>query len=188
MIILSSQVIFSNEIYTDFCKQSNTVTSSGMLVLGSWALANMSTGAYGWANNKGENKYFNQMNFFWNTVNLAISGYALYSNSYIDCTSLSDSVILNNHVDTENLLLINSVLDVAYIGSGFLLKYLSDKYPDRADLLKGYGNSIILQGSFLLIFDLALYGILNDLRSDFSDKIQIAFDYSKMGLNLCIKF
>jgi hypothetical protein len=74
---------------------------------------------------------------------------------------------LNTHLSTEKTLLINSALDVGYIGTGFLLKYFSTKASQRNDLLKGYGNSLILQGGFLLVFDLVLYALLRNERMSF---------------------
>ncbi len=52
----------------------------GMGILGGWALANITIGAYGWSQQSGQESYFHQMNLFWNTVNLGIAGFALYSN------------------------------------------------------------------------------------------------------------
>lgn len=145
-----------------------------MYVLGSWAILNLATGAYGWSQTTGDTKYFHQMNFFWNTVNISIAGIALYSNYTTDLTLLSNEELLNEQMKTERLLLINSGLDVLYIGTGFLLKGLSDRNAGRADLLKGYGNSLILQGGFLLVFDLILYGILRTQRINFLEGMSLS--------------
>ena len=42
--------------------------------------------------------------------------------------------------------------------TGFYLKEKS-KSSSSAERLKGYGNSLLLQGGFLLVFDIALYFI-----------------------------
>jgi hypothetical protein len=54
--------------------------------------------------------------------------------------------------------LLNAGLDVAYIATGFYLKERS-KNSSSSERLRGYGNSLLLQGGFLLMFDVALYFI-----------------------------
>jgi hypothetical protein len=152
---------------TDFYLKSNQINTSGMYVLGGWAVANIAGGAIGWANSTGSAKYFHQMNVFWNTVNLSIAGFALYNNLSSDISLLSADEMLSKHIKTENLYLINAGLDVVYIGTGFLLKHLSTIKPNKKDLLKGYGNSIVLQGGFLMVFDLAMWAVQRNHRLDF---------------------
>lgn len=147
-----------------FGETSMAAGNAGMYVLGSWALANMAAGACGWATLGGEKKYFSQMNLFWNVVNLSIAGIALYSNFSTDIISMTGDELLARHLKTEKLFLINSGLDVGYIGAGFLMRHLSAKSEKRGDLLKGYGNAVILQGGFLLVFDLVMYFVFNDMR------------------------
>lgn len=147
-----------------FGEASMAASNTGMYVLGGWALANMAAGAYGWATFEGEKKYFSQMNLFWNVVNLSIAGIALYSNYSTDLLSITGEELLARHLKTEKLFLINSGLDVGYMGAGFLMRHLSAKSAKRSDLLKGYGNSVILQGGFLLVFDMVMYFIFHDIR------------------------
>jgi hypothetical protein len=153
--------------YDQFYERSLGTTTTGMYVLGSWAIVNMVSGVYGWISYEGDAKYFNQMNFFWNVVNSGIAGFALHENLVTDTSMMKDDGMINRHLRTEKLLLINSVLDLGYIGAGILLKHHSGTSNKRSSLLKGYGNSIILQGSFLLVFDLIMYGVLRDLRTAF---------------------
>lgn len=152
----------------DFARRSYTLNNAGMYVLGSWALLNLGTGAAGWAKYDGEKKYFNQMNFFWNTVNLTIAGVALYNNYQTGYSLLSPQEALSKHLDTEKILLINAGLDAVYISTGFLLKYLGNKAETRKDLLRGYGNSLLLQGAFLLLFDAVLYGLMHQQSTAFT--------------------
>jgi hypothetical protein len=153
--------------HTLFFKQSMKTNNTGMYILGSWAVANLVAGGLGWSQTTGQTKYFHQMNFFWNTVNISIAGFALYSNLNTDINILSSAEMMEKHIKTENLYLINAGLDVLYVGTGFLLKHLATKKLNRHDLLKGYGNSVILQGSFLFIFDLVLWKIQHDHRLNF---------------------
>lgn len=177
-----------DQIYTDFYQKSLRNNNTGMYVLGSWAVANLVIGGVGWNQNSGDTKYFHQMNFFWNTVNLSIAGFALYNNLSGSFEDLTNEMMVQNHYKIEKLYLINGGLDLAYIGTGFLLKNLSQKKEKNKNLLKGYGNSLILQGSFLLVFDAVMWGIQRNHRLQFLENINISFNhinnYSEMGLAL----
>ncbi len=159
----------------DFYTNSNKINTTGMYVLGGWAVANITGGAIGWANSNGSTKYFYQMNLFWNTVNLGIAGFALFNSFNTDISMLSPDELMAKHIKTENLYLINAGLDVVYIGTGFLLKHLSMGNLKKQDLLKGYGNSVILQGGFLMIFDLVMWGIQRSNRLNFLNSTEFSF-------------
>ncbi len=51
---------YPGEFYIKHLKTQNT----GMYILGSWAVANIATGAYGWSQFGGDSKYFHLMNAF----------------------------------------------------------------------------------------------------------------------------
>lgn len=175
-----------NSEMTDFYIKSSQINTSGMYILGGWAVANIAGGAIGWANSTESAKYFHQMNLFWNTVNLGIAGFALYNNLNTDISVIPADEMLAKHIKTENLYLINAGLDVVYIGTGFLLKHLSTKNLKKQDLLKGYGNSVILQGGFLMAFDLAMWVVQRNHRLDFLKNAEFSFiqyeNISKLGV------
>jgi len=77
---------------------------------------------------------------------------------------LTQEELLSKMVKTENLYLINAGLDVLYIGGGFLMRHLANRSVKSYDLLRGYGNAVILQGAFLLVFDAVMYGVVNSHR------------------------
>jgi hypothetical protein len=171
-----------------FAEASLAANNAGMYVLGGWALANMAAGAYGWAAFEGEKKYFNQMNLFWNVVNLSIAGFALYSSYSTDVSLMSEGELLANHLKTERLFLINSGLDVGYMGAGLLMRHLSSSSEKRGDLLKGYGNAVILQGGFLLVFDMVMYFIFHDMRPVNFEPVAVIFDQDAISAGIRIIF
>lgn len=173
--ILTLSPVLAQEDYPSFSSQTINTTNAGMYTLGSWAIANMAVGVYGWSNNSGSSKYFHQMNFFWNTVNLSIAGFALYNNFHTNISELSPEYIMNRHLRIEKILLINAGLDAFYIGTGFLLRHLSLESSKNSALMKGYGNSLILQGGFLMVFDAVMYGILKTQRADFLHNLSVSF-------------
>jgi hypothetical protein len=151
-------------------------------------LVNLSAGAYGWSRNTGQRAYFHQMNFFWNTVNLSIAGFALYSNLNAEYALLSGEELLDMQGRTQRLYLINGALDVGYVATGFLLRYLSTNYPKNELRLRAYGNSVILQGSFLLVFDLVMYGLQRSHRADFLQHLSFSPMQEAWGLALTYQF
>ena len=185
-LLLLSLTVSAQDSFPDFYTQNIKINNTGMYILGSWAVLNIATGAYGWSEYSGDRMYFNQMNLFWNVVNVSIAGFALYSNYTGDISGFSQQELMEKLVKTENILLINAGLDVGYIGTGFLLRHLSGKSDKRADLLKGYGSSLILQGGFLLVFDLVLYGVLRADRMDFLNNVNMAMlpDGFMIGLSI----
>jgi len=164
-----------------FYAKSLQLNSYGMLVLGSWAGANMLTGAYGWRNFNGEKKYFHQMNVLWNMVNLSIAGFAVWSGMHESFNDLSAAAMLSKHLKTENLYLINAGLDVGYMLGGAYLLQLSSKKPTKQALLAGYGKSVILQGAFLFIFDTGMYLIQRNHRLSFDAQLCYNGDFN-LGL------
>ena len=176
--------------YTGFYEKSTGINKTGMYVLGGWAIANIATGSLGWSKTTGSTMRFHQMNLFWNTINLTIAGVALYTYMNSGGAALNSEDIMQQHRKTENLYLINAGLDVLYIGTGFYLKHLSTKKPKKEDLLLGYGNSVILQGAFLLVFDAIMWGIQRNNRHDFIETVQFSFapDYSGLKLGLTFPF
>lgn len=186
--LLLSLTVSAQDSFPDFYTQNIKINNTGMYILGSWAVLNMATGAYGWSKYSGDRMYFHQMNLFWNVVNVSIAGFALYGNYTTDPGSFSQQELMEKMLKTENILLINAGLDIGYIGTGFLLRHLSGKSDKRADLLKGYGSSLILQGGFLLVFDLVLYGVLRADRMDFLNNVNMAMipDGFMIGLSIPI--
>ncbi len=94
----------------------------------------------------------------WNVVNLGIAAFGYLNAVNSDPASMTNVEIIKDFNSLQNFLLLNAGLDVAYIATGFYLKERS-KNSSSSERLKGYGNSLLLQGGFLLVFDIALYFI-----------------------------
>jgi len=169
-----------------FYLKSKSNSNTGMYVLGSWALLNMATGAWGMSTQSGSAKYFYQMNLFWNTVNLGIAGVALVSGNLSDPTSLSPQQMIDKHLLTEKVLLVNAGLDVLYMAGGAFMLGKSKSSVKRPELMKGYGQSLLLQGGFLLVFDLVLYAIQHNLSGNFLQNVQLSLN--PQSFQLAISF
>lgn len=137
-----------------FFERSLSVQKRGMFVLGTWASLNILTGSTGSIFFNKERKYFSQMNAAWNSVNLGIAAFGFYAAQNAD-TSLLSIEIAKELSKFETILLVNAGLDILYVSVGSWLwkKGLNNSSPRHI----GYGKSIVLQGTFLLIFDTVLY-------------------------------
>jgi hypothetical protein len=158
ILLLACFVSFQGSAQLEVFNQERLQLDKGlMLTLGSWGAANLSVGGIGWATApKGEAHYFHQMNFFWNTVNLglAIPGFL---KARKEDTNLTFAQTLRAQNKTETIFLINSGLDIGYISAGLLLRSEARFNSERRDQWMGYGNSLIMQGGFLFLFDLTAY-------------------------------
>ena len=130
-------------------------TKNHLYVLGTWAGLNIIQNSISATNAKGIDRYFCKMNAYWNVVNLAIAGLGLYTAR----NQLNKHyTLLTNYTDQqkiEKLLLLNTGLDAAYIMTGLYLKERGTRLNNEQS--EGFGNSFLLQGGFLLVFDIVQY-------------------------------
>ncbi|MDX9941119.1 MAG: hypothetical protein RBS53_02730 [Bacteroidales bacterium] len=152
---------FSQGGLLDFNLKRQEISRIGMWTLGGWAATNFLVSGIGWARGSGSNMYFHQGNVLWNTVNAGIAGVALYSLYQGDAGSLGFLETIQEHFGMEKTLLFNAGLDVGYMATGFYLHEKARNSTKFHDRFKGYGSALILQGAFLFVFDLVLFGILN---------------------------
>lgn len=149
------------QVLADFNSQRLSINQTGMLVLGTWAIGNIIISPIAARNAIGSEKYFHQMNMGWNAVNLAIAGFGYFTAMKTDPSSFSSWQTIQEQHKMETILLVNAALDVGYMLGGMYLIERSKNTMKHPDRLKGFGQSIILQGAFLFVFDLSLYSILH---------------------------
>ena len=135
------------------------IQKKGMIVLGSWATINVLSSVALNHRLKGSNRYFNQMNGFWNSVNMAIAVGGYFTSKASD--PLTIGTVLMEQSSMEKILLFNAALDIGYMVGGVYLIERSKSISENAKRLKGFGQSIILQGGFLLAFDFIMYGVMH---------------------------
>ena len=140
---------------TDFNKERIKITKQSMLVLGSWSAANLIYAGASVGSAEGSNKYFHQMNMIWGGINITLATIGYLSAKNQDVLSFAKS--LQKQSSLEKTFLFNAGLDVAYIAGGFYLKEKAFNDLRNKDRYKGFGNSIVLQGSALFLFDGVMY-------------------------------
>jgi hypothetical protein len=156
------------------------------LALGGYALANIAVGTVGAGQTAGEAKYFHQMNVYWNLVNLGIAGLGLLGSRKQNAGGETLSQAVRQHENMKQVLLLNTGLDVAYLVGGAYLLERAKTHPDKADQLRGYGKAVLVQGSFLLAFDLVNYFIFKN-RGDKQAQQLLEVTPSGVGIVLPIK-
>ncbi|RMG22297.1 MAG: hypothetical protein D6730_16745 [Bacteroidetes bacterium] len=135
------------------------IQKGAMWTLGGWAVLNIGGGLIARSQSSGSTRYFHEMNALWNTVNLGIALPSLIGAYQTDLTQISRSDALKRQHAIERILMLNIGLNTGYIMTGAFLIERSrrgdtDWKPER---LKGYGQSLLLQGGFLLLFDVTQY-------------------------------
>lgn len=166
-------------------KRINTHKTSAQ-VLGAWAIGNIALGLTLRGGATGPPRYFHTMNVGWNVVNfsLATVSYIRFNQAGKRRYSLEETV--KRSMNSQKLYLLNAGLDMAYVAGGLYLRERSTR-SDNPDQLKGFGNSVILQGGFLFVYDLVLFYIHSRiLRPAFKwmDKLQPAASGNGVGLQL----
>lgn len=161
----------------EFNEQRLQVNKVGMIVLGSWAIGNMGVnGALLSDPSSNEQGHFYRMNIFWNVVNLGLAIPGLRYSIITDPSTLSLAETANEYHQMSKILLLNAGLDVAYITGGFLMKEMAKTREKKRDILNGYGRSLILQGGFLLAFDIVMFTVLqsqNKALTNFLEHVQV---------------
>lgn len=177
----------TDSIIKQFDSRKNKLNHNGMIVLTSWAGANIVGSGIGYALTKSEEeKNFHLMNASWGVINLGIALPGLLARTK-PTTTIYD--LQKRQTQTEKLFLANAILDVVYISGGFYMKEYANNQSDikKQERFNGFGNSVIMQGAGLMAFDLAMTILNNRNRKKhldpFMKKASISFtgNYVKLG-------
>lgn len=165
-----------------FNAQRVSIQQTGMQTLGLWALSNITIGTIAAFSTKSEEQAFWQMNAGWNIVNIGIAGIGYFSQSM----PTTFQATLHEQQSIETLLAFNAGLDIAYIIGGCYLREKAHT-SEQSERLRGFGNAIIIQGAFLLLFDAILYGVHAHHGSELP-MIMNAINLRHNGIGLNINF
>lgn len=168
----------------DFNQATIDHQRTAMYALGGWALLNIGSGLALQGSATGSTKSFHRMNALWNTVNLGIAGFGYLSLLKADAAGWDLTTSLSEHRKFQQLLLFNTGLDVGYVLGGLYLTERAKRPDADADRLRGFGNSIMLQGAFLFAFDLVNYLISAGRNGD----LPLRLGATAEGLGLSLTF
>ncbi len=139
-----------------FAAERTRLDQRGLTVLGGWAVGNLLVSGIATGQTDGSAHYFHQMNIGWGAVNLALAGAGyLGARRAARQPGPNRAENVRAQLRTENLYLFNAGLDVAYLATGVYLleKGRNPTASGSSDRWRGYGQSLLLQGGFLLLFD-----------------------------------
>jgi hypothetical protein len=189
ILLVSINHLYSQDtLFVAYDKQRINHQKTGMIVLMTWAGANIMSGTIYRNNAEGDTKYFHEMNALFNTVNLFL-GASGYYNASRETPRSEAFHILGQQLKLEKTLLFNVGIDVAYTATGL---YLLEKGNNQNDILsrqrlRGYGRSLILQGAFLFLFDGIFYGIEANASNNLREAMSMIF-ISSSGIGLNYRF
>jgi hypothetical protein len=154
--------------------------------LAGWSVANLAVSGIAMGQAQGSTKYFHEMNLYWNAVNVGIAGMGLLSLRKKHASPTVSSAV-KEHYTLQKSLLLNTGLDFAYVTSGFWLmdKSKTEIDPIRNNRFRGFGQAVVVQGGFLLVFDLTNYFIH---RSDNPRLHRLLDQVSLDGSGISMKF
>lgn len=166
-------------------KQFKLQRTSTQILVG-WSVANLALSGIALGQVNGSNKYFHEMNLYWNVINVGIAGIGLLGLRKINESPTVSSVV-KEHYTLQKSLLLNTGLDMAYVTSGFWLldKSKTEITQVRSERFRGFGQAVVVQGGFLLVFDLTNYFIH---RSDSPRLHRLLDQVSFSGNSVHIKF
>lgn len=177
-------LIFAGACFAGICQTSDllsferqriNITKKGMLVLGSWSAANIIAGAIGSNTANREVRHFHQMNMIWGGANLLFAGLGYWGATKENTNNITLTSVILHQNKMEKTFLFNAGLDVAYVTAGLYLTERSKRNADPSKL-KGYGNSVMTQGGFLLLFDAIMYSLHQHhgkKLTNFTDKVTV---------------
>jgi hypothetical protein len=184
-------MLLSNDLWAqslgEFNQSRLNFNKSGMLVLGGWAAGNMILNPILGRGAAGSDKYFYQMNTWWNAVNLTIAGFGYYNAITGDPQTFNALASLQEQHSIEKVLLVNAALDVGYILGGLYMKERSLNVSKNADRLNGFGRAVMLQGGFLLVFDAIFYAVHKSHSQDLINLLS-SVSLSSQGFSLRYSF
>ncbi|MEX0811701.1 MAG: hypothetical protein WD048_05755 [Chitinophagales bacterium] len=149
------------EDWKAFEQRNKQISKRGMISLGSWGLANMVSGSIAAPITEGAQRNFHLMNLSWGAVNFAIALPSLISYMKKKEVETDPLQISKSFRSSKTVYLLNAGLDVGYTLSGLWMYERSKRIakPERAEMIKGFGYSVMLQGIYLLTYDAVMYGI-----------------------------
>ena len=152
LLCVSSGNLFSqaNTDFINFNAKRNKINRHAMYVLGGWGVANMGFSGVEYSKATGSDRYFHQMNLMWGGINALIAGGSLLMKDKNDL-NLSQTVRFQN--STEKTFAVNAAVDLLYSSAGLYLTERARNDLKHADKYNGWGNSLIMQGGFLFLFD-----------------------------------
>lgn len=152
----------SQPLAKNFAEKRLGAQRSAMWALGAWAGVSILSGIGLSAQSDNVTlRYLGFQNIGWGAVNAAIAGFALFGLgaqvAALDAMNAGGDALLKELSEEHTfskILLVNAGLDVGYMLAGGALMWAARNGLARSDEFFGSGLGVVIQGAFLLIFDI----------------------------------
>jgi hypothetical protein len=141
--------------FSDFDNRFRLILLQHFTIFACWSILNWVIGLIAMFILRGRAYYFSMMSGSWGVINFAIAIAFFYHTLYRKSRkgSYQERLAVQKHV--EQMMFLNSGIDVAYIFVGFRLReYGFIREASYPDLWLGFGWAIVMQGIFLLVQDI----------------------------------
>jgi hypothetical protein len=110
--------------------------------------------------------YFHAMNASWNLVNTAMAVFLYFHHNKVFEKPISILKQMDYQKHVEKAVAFNLGLDMSFIATGFAMYFYSQiALVNHPELWLGFGISVVIQGTFLLIQDIVFYGLHQNNRN-----------------------
>lgn len=171
-LLIQTPALTPRDELTEISARRLRIHRRSMFILGGWSVANIAAGSVGWATASDVRaRAFWEGTALWSTVNLGLAVIGLIMSRNDDPASLDVKASLDQGDTYQKLFLFNGGLDVAYlVAAGLLLEHGARTGEAR---WSGYGNALLVQGGFLLVFDLALFFLHQRVNNAILDRLTV---------------
>lgn len=186
IVLASTQANAQKNLLDSVNLKRDKIARTGMTILGTWSLANIGTGLVGYQQTTGTRQQFHRVNTIISGVNLTLAGLTYYAIQKRRTKTYSTGQTFKLQESAEKLFLFNTALDLGYVAVGFYLRERANRFnDDKFFRVRGTGNSLLLQGGFLTLFDAILY-FLNNKNGNRLDVLLngLSLAQTKNGLGL----
>jgi hypothetical protein len=190
LLFVSFQAHSQYSLYDSVNTRHNKISKTGTLLLSGWATASLVSGLIGKNNSTGELKFFHKRNVLWGSINLGLSGLGYLRIKGEERTSYTVGQTFKRVEAAQKIFLFNTGLDLAYVAFGLYTRERANSFAgDKEDRLRGTGNSLLLQGGFLTLFDGVLYLLHKNNSNRLDKKLEgLSFTATGGGLGLVYRF
>lgn len=171
-----------------------------MWILGTWAGISVASGiGFSVQSDNTVLRYLGFQNIGWGAVNAAIAGFALIGLSSqfaaLETAGSGGLALLQELSEEQNfskILLVNAGLDVGYMLVGGALMWAARNGLSRGDEFFGSGLGVVIQGAFLLAFDIWQVLVSNariaELEGALRPMLSLSLSPTAFGTSICLTF
>jgi hypothetical protein len=144
--------------YDSINKRRYQIARTGFITLGSWAALNIVAGLIGRQHSTGERKQFFRATTIAGAIDMLFAGVGYITTNRIAARPHDVVETFKKQALAEKVFLVSVGLDIGVVAYGLYTKERANRFTgEKSAWLNGAGKTLLLQGSFLILFDGILY-------------------------------